>query len=218
MFTLYSVRPIRLKTRGFWGVLCDASGAHLFPSLLLASNLLFHFQHSTNLYLIVPIGIWALMYGLRGILWHQFFDRENDLKSGTNTFAVNIEPAKFMLYEKLIFAIEAIALAAMLYQIFNYFILIGALCYLILVLARRFVLGYPIFLILTPTNKNYQLLMNDYYFVFMPLSILFTIALNNQSGWVALIVQVILFPKHLYIVFKDIGLVVKRLLSKMLKT
>ncbi len=212
VFTLYSVKPIRLKTKGFWGVLCDASGAHLFPSLLISTNLLFHFRSSTNLYLIVAIGIWALMYGLRGILWHQFFDRENDIKSGTNTFAVNIEPAKFKVFEKLIFTMEAIALAAVLYQVFNFNILLGIFFYLILVLARRFALGYSIFFILTPRNKNYQLLMNDYYFVFMPLSILFTIALNNQYGWIAILVHMILFPKHLYIVCKDLMLVVKKML------
>src|ERR1041385_9266884 len=33
-FTLYSVRPIRLKERRSLGVLADACGAHLFPTLL----------------------------------------------------------------------------------------------------------------------------------------------------------------------------------------
>lgn len=214
VFTLYSVKPIRLKSRGFWGVLCDASGAHLFPSLLLSTNLLFYFQSSTNLFLIISIGIWALMYGLRGILWHQFFDRENDIKSGTNTFAVNTDPIKFKIYERLIFTTEVIALAVMLYQVFNFQILLGISFYLFLVLARRFVLGYQISFILTPKNKGYQLLMNDYYFVFMPLSMLIALALSNRYGWVAILIHIILFPQHILIAIKDFFLIIKKVLLK----
>lgn len=214
VFTLYSVKPIRLKSRGFWGVLCDASGAHLFPSLLLSTHLLFYFQSSTNLFLIISIGIWALMYGLRGILWHQFFDRENDIKSGTNTFAVNTDPIKFKIYERLIFTTEVIALAVMLYQVFNLQILLGISFYLFLVLARRFVLGYQISFILTPKNKGYQLLMNDYYFVFMPLSMLIALALSNRYGWVAILIHIILFPQHILIAIKDFFLIIKKVLLK----
>src|SRR3954454_1361855 len=32
-FTLYSAPPLRLKTRGIFGVLCDASGAQVFPTV-----------------------------------------------------------------------------------------------------------------------------------------------------------------------------------------
>ena len=35
-FTLYSVPPFRLKRRGILGVVADASGAHLFPTLVAA--------------------------------------------------------------------------------------------------------------------------------------------------------------------------------------
>jgi hypothetical protein len=42
-FTLYSAPPFRLKVRGIWGVLADASGAHLFPTLF-AVVLVYHWN------------------------------------------------------------------------------------------------------------------------------------------------------------------------------
>jgi 4-hydroxybenzoate polyprenyltransferase len=36
-FSLYSIPPLRLKARGLAGALADASGAHLFPQLLVVS-------------------------------------------------------------------------------------------------------------------------------------------------------------------------------------
>ena len=214
VFTLYSVRPIRLKKRGFWGVLCDASGAHLFPSLLITTNLIFYFGGNTNLILTSSIGIWALMYGLRGILWHQFVDRENDLKSGTNTFAANIKPSKFQKPEKIIFLIEIIALGTMLSQVLSFYVLFGLISYAFLVLTRRYVLGYKVFLILVSPNKGYQLLLNDYYFVFLPLSLLLVNASASNFGWFILIAHFVFFPNKIIVVTKDLLIILKKIFRK----
>lgn len=214
VFTLYSVKPIRLKKRGIWGVLCDACGAHLFPSLLITVNLAFYFGIRINLLLTGAIVIWALMYGLRGILWHQFVDRENDLKSGTNTFAIHVEPATFKGTEKIIFAIEVVALAIMLSPVFNFYMFLGILLYILLVSARWYVLDYKLFLILSPKNQGYQLLMDDYYLVFLPLSLLLTNALTFYFGWFILLAHIVLFPSKIAAVTKDVYIILKTLKNK----
>ena len=119
VFSFYSLPPIRLKKRGIWGLLCDATGAHFFPTLFITSSLL-EFSHAEkNVIWYMAAGVWSLCYGLRGILWHQFYDRENDLKSGTTTFASRIKPENFKIQEILIFCTEMIAFSGLLFFIFN---------------------------------------------------------------------------------------------------
>ncbi len=214
VFTAYSLPPVRLKKRGFWGVLCDASGAHLFPSLLIASNIAFVNNDERNLIWMLSIGFWALFYGLRGILFHQFYDRENDLKSGTTTFAAGITPSNFRYAELFIFTAEAIGIGFIILKIINIWIIIALMIYLILLLGRSYLLKYKICLIILEKDKPSQLLMNDFYMVFMPLSILFSIALNNRYGWVAILIHITLFPQHILIAIKDFFLIVKKVLLK----
>lgn len=211
VFTLYSVRPVRLKKRGLWGVLCDASGAHLFPSLLITTNLVFYLHHKTDLTLTLAIAAWSLMYGLRGILWHQFFDRDNDIKSGTTTFAAAINPLAFKKTEFFIVTIEVFALSSMLYKIFNIYIFLGIAFYIIFILIRRYVLKYKLFIILSPKNEGYQLLLNDYYFVFLPASLLLTNALVYPFGWFILITHFVLFSSKISAIAKDLKIISKRM-------
>src|SRR5207237_4830600 len=85
VFSLYSLPPFRLKGRGFAGVLCDASGAHLFPALtavLIASG-----PGTHDRAWMAAAAVWAFSYGVRGILWHQLADRDSDALTGMQTFA-----------------------------------------------------------------------------------------------------------------------------------
>lgn len=87
--TVYSVPGIRLKERGLWGVLCDAAGSHVTPTLFALA--LFADPNAsgwsgpwTGPVLLV---VWSAVQGLKGILNHQVADRENDEKAGVTTFA-----------------------------------------------------------------------------------------------------------------------------------
>jgi hypothetical protein len=84
-FALYSAPPFRLKARGIWGVLADASGAHLFPTLF-AVVLVYHWNRTeaTTQWTIL-IALWSFAAGVRGILWHQLEDAVNDRKIGLRT-------------------------------------------------------------------------------------------------------------------------------------
>ncbi|MET0626015.1 MAG: hypothetical protein ABW250_23980, partial [Pyrinomonadaceae bacterium] len=86
-FTLYSVPPFRLKNRGLLGLLADASGAHLFPTLLVVGLVYRWSAEPLNLVWFAAVAVWSLSLGLRGNLWHQLSDRDNDEKVHLRTFA-----------------------------------------------------------------------------------------------------------------------------------
>jgi 4-hydroxybenzoate polyprenyltransferase len=88
--TIYSIPLVRLKERGLLGVACDALGSHVTPTLFI----LVLFARATPdaaADFPAPIAIvatlWAALLGLKGILHHQISDRDNDLRSGIETFA-----------------------------------------------------------------------------------------------------------------------------------
>lgn len=211
VFSLYSIPPFRLKKRGIWGVLCDAAGAHHFPTLLITANIIYLRHTEVSVIWYWAVGIWSLFYGLRGILWHQFHDRDNDLKSGTATFASRIQPGDFKVQETLIFVIEMTAFSIVLFFIFNKWVIIGLFLYIILVLIRKISFKYEISLIITPSSRPHQLLMNDFYLVFFPLSLLFTLTLTSKYGWVVLFFHLLLFPKKMLQVLNDLLLFIKKI-------
>src|SRR5690349_9955647 len=77
-FSLYSLPPLRLKERGAAGVLCDAAGEHLFPALVAVLLACRGAQRAVNGSWIAAVAVWALAFGLRGIVWHQLTDIAND--------------------------------------------------------------------------------------------------------------------------------------------
>ena len=80
--TLYSVPPIRLKERGIWGIASDAAGSHIFPTLLILGA--FHEYDPTRI-LSGAFLIWAMAFGVKGIIYHQIGDLQSDIRSGTRT-------------------------------------------------------------------------------------------------------------------------------------
>ncbi|RZK24565.1 MAG: hypothetical protein EOO43_07425, partial [Flavobacterium sp.] len=136
VFSLYSIKPFRLKNRGIFGVLADACGSHLFTSLLMVANVSYHTNQNINWWWFSAIGFWALCFGLRGILWHQFADRDNDISVNLNTYASKIKPENFVIKSRIIFLIEIIALFFILYQLRSISVLVGLVIYVFLVVAR----------------------------------------------------------------------------------
>src|SRR6185436_16392509 len=116
-FTLYSVPPIRLKGRGLFGLLADASGAHLFPTLWATTFLYRRTNVPFDLIWLVTIAVWSLSYGARGILWHQLSDLSNDEKIGLSTFARRHKPTRLRAFGNfVIFPTELAALSLMLWS------------------------------------------------------------------------------------------------------
>ncbi|HHE54754.1 MAG TPA: hypothetical protein ENL21_03155 [Caldithrix abyssi] len=110
--SFYSLPPIRLKERGTANIIFVVLAQRLLPVLILFS--VFNFWH-------VPFLITLLSYvflrGLSSDVNHQLEDYENDLKTGTQTFAVS---KGFRRVQNLFFIslqLEKLLLAVVLLQI-----------------------------------------------------------------------------------------------------
>lgn len=91
-FTLYSVPPARLKRRGAWGVVADACGGQMLPTLWTAAFVSHGGETSVPRVLWVALGVWAFFLGCRGILGHQVRDVAADRAAGVRTLAVQLGP------------------------------------------------------------------------------------------------------------------------------
>ncbi len=94
--TIYSVPGVRLKVRGLAGVLCDAAGAHLTPTLLVLAVLSHRIADVSGHLMVFSAAalIWSSALGIKGILNHQVADRENDRASSTVTLATQAAPGQ----------------------------------------------------------------------------------------------------------------------------
>ena len=97
----YSARPFRLKEKGVLGLFASSAAQRSLPLLLLFSYS--NIEMKTILFWMA----FGFFVGMRYILIHQYIDRDNDKKSGTNTFASkNAKIFRFLIYGT--FAIEAV--------------------------------------------------------------------------------------------------------------
>lgn len=209
-FSLYSFEPFRLKRRRFLGVLADASGSHIFPSLYFVSAMSYFTGQAINWIWFAAVGIWALCYGLRGILWHQFRDRENDIRAGVNTFAGAVDPQKCVGMGIVIFLVEMASLFVMLFILGINWCFILLLLYVVVMLIRYKILGQQPILIQTPSSANFQIVMMDYYQVFLPLSLLFAASMENTGALWILLLHLLFFPKKISCIFKDMFISFRR--------
>ncbi len=198
-FTLYSAPPFRLKVRGIWGVLADASGAHLFPTLF-AVVLVYHWNRTeAPAQWAVLIALWSFAAGVRGILWHQLEDAVNDRKIGLRTFACLHGTKAAERLGLLAFLLEFSAFSLMLWLTHN------ALAWLFLVLYGLFawvrwrLLGIRLTVI--QPGRASRMAMAEYYIVLYPMAYLLTASWQQPSALWLLLFHGILFSRQgLYLV------------------
>jgi len=203
VFSLYSIKPVRLKNRGILGVLADGCGSHVFTSLLMISSVSYVTHQHINWIWFSAVGIWALCYGLRGILWHQFADRENDIKVNLNTYASKQDPQKFKNKARLLFFIELSGLGIILYEINLASAIIALLLYLFLVYIRYKRNKDQIIIVLKTNDQPFQIIMADYYQMLLPLSLLLTSVTLNNINLIVLVIHILLFPQIIKLAIYD---------------
>lgn len=202
-FSMYSIPPFRLKCRGIWGVIADACGAHVFPFLFFVSGISFLKKMNIDWQWFTLIGIWSMCYGLRGILWHQFYDRENDIKAGLNTFAVSVEPRSFKKVSYIILFIELVFFSAILASIWKFLPIFFIGVYFILVICRYKILGIQMIAFIPPVSKNFNIIMVDYYQVVFPLSLLAIFVTTDPYVLILGVAHLLLFPRSIKWVLRD---------------
>jgi len=190
-FSLYSISPFRFKNRGVLGVIADASGAHLFPSLFVASSMMHNMHISIDPYWLVIVGVWSFAYGLRGILWHQFWDRENDLSINHKTFATEMRVTDMKFAEIIITVIEIIALILILLPL-GKLPFIALLFYVLVLFGYRKLKIKTIFIIIT--NDRWQIFMSDFYQILLPASLIIACSLKSPLCLILLVFHLLCFP------------------------
>jgi UbiA prenyltransferase family protein len=208
-FSLYSFPPARLKKRGALGIMADACGSHIFISLLMVSGVSFFTGILIDWIWFAAVGIWSAAYGLRGILTHQFADRENDLKVNLATYASKVNPESFKKQTILLLSIELIALAVMLWRIQLPITVIFMGLYFVVLIVRYKTFYYKIVAIITPKEEPFQLFMADYYQLFFPMALLFAATITQPNAWVIFLVHIILFPQKIGLLIKDTIMIFK---------
>lgn len=88
MFFLYAVPPVRLKERGFPGIVADAMYAHMLPALWTLIPFSVLAGSTSTLWFYVLLAAWSLAVGMRHLLQHQVLQVESDHVAGARTFAV----------------------------------------------------------------------------------------------------------------------------------
>lgn len=194
-FTLYSVPPFRLKARGLAGLLADAAGAHLFPTLVA---MLVAFRAAGAPVDPVWLGAgaaWAFGYGLRGILWHQLSDRDNDRAAGVRTFAQRHPPRVAARAGAWIaFPLELIGLGLMIWKLGSPLPLLMLALYLHL--ARLRVQRWSMQAVLVQPRPKYLIVLHEYYDVFLPLAILLDSAALFPIDWLAVAAHLLAFHRR----------------------
>ena len=189
-FSLYSLPPFRLKTRGAAGALCDAAGAHLFPALVAV----FVVRRAVSDAWTASVAVWALAYGLRGIVWHQLTDADNDRAAGVRTFARRYPRAAPVIGTFFVFPIELGALAAMLWQIGGAWPPAFLALYALYAVhsARRWQTA-PV--IVAP-KPRFFIVLHEFYSDLFPIALLITAVARDRRDVVILVAHVVLFPRR----------------------
>lgn len=193
-FTLYSAPPFRLKVRGIWGVLADASGAHLFPTLF-AVVLVYHWNRTEPMgKWIILVATWSFAAGVRGILWHQLGDVIHDAKIGLRTFVCLYGPKTAERLGLLAFFFELTAFAAMLWFAGNALAAFFLGFYGLFALLRWLFLGVGI-AVVSPRRASH-LAITEYYIVLYPLACLLMAGWQQPAAILLLVAHCVLFPSQ----------------------
>ena len=92
--TLYSVPGVRLKERGLLGVLSDAAGSHITPTVFAFAEVSVFVAGPANAAVVTALLLWAAVLGIKGILYHMIADRANDESAGVDTFVATFDVSR----------------------------------------------------------------------------------------------------------------------------
>lgn len=171
VFLLYSVRPVRLKERGLLGVYSISLGEHLLPTLLACSLLCELTAMRCPLIWLGVLCLWSFAFGLRGIIWHQLSDVENDRISSCRTAGIVLGTEKLSrIGEFVVFPLETICLMLLLGACKSGFIWTSFALYLFVEwLFYRFLSSNPI---IVRAEPNSRFVFFAFYQFVLPLSLL----------------------------------------------
>jgi hypothetical protein len=193
-FSLYSLPPFRFKERGAAGVLCDAAGEQLFPALVAVLLACRGAQRAVSGAWVASVAVWALSYGLRGIVWHQLTDVDNDRAAGFRTFARRHPRAAPFIGTFVVFPLELGALAAMLWQIGSAWP--PAFLVLYVLYAVRSARRWQTVPVIVVPKPRFFIVLHQFYSDLFPVALLITASIRDRRVLIVLAVHLLLFPRR----------------------
>lgn len=188
-FIFYSVPPFRLKVRGAAGVVADALGGTALPAVWCACMA----DPSAPAALLATIAVWALAFGVRGILYHQAGDIAADEIAGVWTLGTRLGLARLRSFVRyLVLPVEMLALVVLLWMGRSAFVIPLAAIYLLSQFALWKARGVASVAVVPCANGRFALM--KYYQLWLPLT--FILALSGQDPRYLLLMplQLALFP------------------------
>jgi 4-hydroxybenzoate polyprenyltransferase len=202
-FSLYSLPPFRWKNRGAAGVVCDAAGAQLFPSLVAVILAFRQAAQPPDMIWLAATATWALAHGLRGILWHQLSDAENDRRAGAKTLVQRHRPEVIVALGTFVaFPIELGALALILWKLGSSLALALLVVYAGSVFYRM--RWWRLNAVVVAPKPRYLIVLDEYYIVHFPLALLIASSLANPRDLIVLASHLLLFPVSSVRVVKEL--------------
>lgn len=214
VFVAYSINPLRLKNRGYWGVSCIALGEHLLPTCLALVLLAPFARHELYQWLAFS-GLWSLAFGMRGIIWHQLSDQNADRAAGFKTAATTYGAARLNAIANLIvFPCEVIGLLGMLTLLGKggfALALLALFLHLILeFLHVKYMQANVIIAKPKPNPKqNARFVLFEYYQLFFPLTMLLALTWRDLHYGLLLALYLLLFAEPLSRLVKIIASLVR---------
>lgn len=193
LFVLYSLPPVRLKSRAFAGVLADMLYAHGVPALIVAFAMLDEVVWGDSQ--IALIFFWQVLVGLRNIAFHQVEDVEADRIAGVKTWATQLGAESIKKICLWFFhPLELLAFAFIVVNIFQHTLLGGII--LLTLIVWRLVVYLFIY------DRNYMRNLGNYFsFVNnsneedLPVALLMCLCAADPWFIVVFALHMVLFPQ-----------------------
>lgn len=212
-FTLYSLPPFRLKERGVAGIIADALGSQVFPTLFIAVCMFQYINQEIQLLTFTFLGVWLLCFGLRGILWHQLADKENDKVSGLLTVVQDMNKPQLVRLGIVIVTIEIIAFATYI-LINHWFLIIPGLAFYFIYIWMQSKIQHIEQILIEPANKEYRIFLFEYYQVFLPLSVLLVCIFKNPINIIGLVFHCLLFHSNILRICKTTKILLQTTITR----
>ncbi len=194
LFLIYSVPPIRLKEKNYFGLLVDALYAHAVPAYFALHTFQLAAGKSLPLYFVVFLMLWQFFIGFRNIMIHQINDTEEDKKAGVRNWSAEIEVNKVWIAVHSIVTVEVLLLLYIIYFAF------GSIQKLQLISLAVLLFFFFVYVLYHKTKRyffsafvNWVNFPNFYYEYFLSVITFTTLIIYDKSYFILVGFHVVLF-------------------------
>ncbi len=197
---LYSVPPVKLKVRRFWGFLANSLMERPLPILVLLSYMNYYRPETALLPVLMELN-WS-------VFKHQAADIKGDIKAGVQTFAVQLgEDLSYRIVRLFLNPVSVVSLLLLVYLSWLYAAGIGLLLVAAFVIILLGVVGAwiaeqmgKVTTYLTPTDPPYIIFLNlSYKFLLLPVMGYGLLILpESNSSLLLLLALTLLYQVYMY--------------------